>query len=319
MERRDEIVEHLPVMLDAVMNALSINPDGVYVDCTFGRGGHARAILERLGAAGRVLAFDRDPEAVDAGRELQSRDPRFEMIFGAFDSLADALTQRALTGQVNGILFDLGVSSPQLDDPRRGFSFQADGPLDMRMDPSQGESASQWLARAQAEEIADVLWRLGEERDSRRIARAIVRAREQDAITGTAQLAEIVRRNVRRPPRGRHPATKTFQAIRIYVNQELDLIDRVLPQALAGLALGGRLVVMSFHSLEDRIVKRFMREWAGLIRHRGIPGTEKPRMLDILVRKQRASEEEKALNPRARSAVLRVAAKIRMAEPGELG
>lgn len=304
--------EHAPVLLDEALEALDVQADGFYVDATFGRGGHSRALLARLGEQGRLLAIDCDPQAVAAARETLGGDPRATVVHAAFSRLGEIL--RAAGRLPDGILLDLGVSSPQLDDPARGFSFMRDGPLDMRMNPHEGESAAAWLARADERDIADVIFRFGEDRHARRIARAIVAARAEAPVETTADLAAIVAAAVpgRREP-GRHPATRSFQALRIHVNRELEELERVLPQAVEALAPGGRLAVISFHSLEDRLVKRFMRRhsqddpaWAGMPE---VP----PQARAVLRRVGRArfpGEAEVARNPRARSAVLRVAEKV---------
>lgn len=307
---REGAAEHRPVLLEEALAALAVRPDGVYVDGTFGRGGHAEAILRLLGPDGRLIAFDRDPQAVASARERFADDSRFTIVHGSFASLEERLLQEGLMGKVDGILLDLGVSSPQLDDAARGFSFSIDGPLDMRMDPGQGHPASRWINRASEEELADVFFHYGEERHSRRIARAIVRARQEEPLERTRQLAELVARVV--PGRGqrRHPATRVFQAVRIFINRELDELQRVLPQCVAALAPGGRLVVISFHSLEDRMVKEFMRQQSrGVEPPRGLPvtGTPERGVLRPIGKAVRPGEEEVAENPRARSAVMRVA------------
>ena len=299
---------HLPVMLTQVMDGLRVLRDGVYLDGTFGRGGHARGVLDRLGPDGKLLLMDKDPEAIASGTELFRDDERVSMRRASFATLADwNQTQDGL----DGVLFDLGVSSPQLDVAERGFSFRNDGPLDMRMDPDSGESAAQWLARAPDNEIADVLWLYGEEKLSRRIARAIVAQREQVAITRTTQLAELIASIVGRGDSRIHPATRSFQAIRIFINRELEDLEHGLDAAPARLKPGGRLVVISFHSLEDRIVKRFIgshaRAPAGN-RRMPMPEQFNPTLLDV-GGAQRAQDAEIAANPRSRSAVLRVAEK----------
>jgi 16S rRNA (cytosine1402-N4)-methyltransferase len=304
---------HRPVLLEESLEALAITPDGFYVDGTFGRGGHARMILARLGPLGRLLALDKDPEAVTAGRKLARGDPRFSIVHAAFSQIGEIALQWGALGSVRGLLLDLGVSSPQLDQPHRGFGFSADGPLDMRMNPEAGETAGEWLARVSEEELTRVLREYGEERFARRIARAIVRARASRPVTNTRQLAEIVA--VASPSRepGKHPATRTFQAIRIQVNRELDELRACLASACDLLAIGGRLVVISFHSLEDRIVKRFIRDQARGERFpRGVPVTNgdiRP-CLRPVGKSVRPSASEVELNPRARSAVLRVAERI---------
>jgi 16S rRNA (cytosine1402-N4)-methyltransferase len=300
---------HAPVLRNAAIDSLAIRADGCYVDATFGRGGHAGEILGRLGEEGRLIAFDRDPEAAAAAAVLFEAEPRARFVRGAFSSLA----AHVAAGSADGILFDLGVSSPQLDEARRGFSFLRDGPLDMRMDPDAGESAAAFLARADEREIAGVIARLGEERHAKRIARAIVAARATGPVDTTGRLAGIVAAAVPGREPGRHPATRTFQALRIHVNDELGEIERALPAAVAALAPRGRLVVISFHSLEDRIVKRFMRDgtrgdpaWAGLP---SMPAVARPR-LRLVGRAAFADEAEVARNPRARSAVMRVAERL---------
>lgn len=295
------------------MTALLTHPDGVYVDGTFGRGGHSRALLARLGAAGRLIALDRDPEAVAVGRALMDADPRFVIVQSRFGALREALAGLGCHGNLSGILLDIGVSSPQLDTPERGFSFSADGPLDMRMDPGQGESAAQWLARAGEDEIAALLREDGEERFARRIARAIVAARVQSPLDTTARLAELVARAVPTREPGKHPATRAFQALRIRVNDELNELRHALEQAVELLATGGRLAVISFHSLEDRIVKHFIRREAqGPRLPKGVPvrAVETAGRLRPLGGPQRPSSAELAANPRARSAMLRVAERL---------
>jgi len=302
-------VAHVPVLLEESVAALGIHEDGIYVDGTFGRGGHSAAILAELGVRGRLLAFDQDPEAV-AHRAIE--DPRLELIHGRFSTMRRALSERGID-HVAGVLLDLGVSSPQLDQARRGFSFAADGPLDMRMDPTRGESAADWVARAEENEIREVVHAYGEERFAKGIARAIVAARESEPIRTTKQLAEIVGRAVRSREPGQHPATRTFQALRIHVNQELEELAVTLPQAADLLEAGGRLAVISFHSLEDRIVKRFMRERSTAdVLPKGVPVRARdlpPPQLRLVGKAVRPSESETGRNPRARSATLRVAEK----------
>lgn len=305
--------EHQPVLLDEVLAALNIRPDGVYVDGTFGRGGHAGAVLARLNEQGRLLAFDKDPAAVAAARERFAGDARFAIEHGAFTMLETVAQREGLTGRINGVLLDLGVSSPQLEDPARGFSFQSDGPLDMRMNTQAGESAADWLARADEREISAVIRDYGEERFHRRIARAILTARAAAPLRTTVQLAELVARAVPTRERGKHPATRTFQAIRIFINSELDELEAVLDQAVRVLATGGRLCVISFHSLEDRIVKRFMRNRAR--QDQGPPGLPFPVPgktpdLKLVGKAVMPGDREVAANPRARSAVLRVAERL---------
>jgi len=305
---------HVPVLLADTVDQLQVAADGIYVDGTFGRGGHAREILRRLDTNGRLFALDRDPEAVDAGRILARSDPRFLIEQGNFGQLYEFLEGHDVFGRVNGVLFDLGVSSPQLDDRRRGFSFRLDGSLDMRMNPDEGQSAADWLNQATEASIRTVLFRYGEERAASRIAREICRRRSEQPIRTTAQLAAAVERVVRRKPAGRHPATKTFQAIRIHINRELEAVEQGLGQAIDALRPGGRLAVISFHSLEDRIVKRFMRNHSridpALSRLPQVPESAMPQ-LRLPTRAIRPGREEIETNPRARSATLRVAERIR--------
>ena len=304
---------HRPVMLAEALEALDVRADGHYVDATYGRGGHAAAILERLGPAGRLLAMDRDPQAVAAGRTRFGAEPRFTIIHADFARLEESVAALGWQGRVDGLLLDLGVSSPQLDDPARGFSFRHDGPLDMRMDPTTGESAAAWLARAPEAEIARVLREYGEERYARRIARAIVTARREAPIITTARLAAIVTAANPAWEKGKDPATRSFQALRIHVNRELDALAAALEQAVRVLAPGGRLAVISFHSLEDRLVKRFMRRAArGEPLPRGLPVREAQRdlTLSLVGRARRPAATEVAANPRARSAILRVAERL---------
>ena len=307
------MAEHTPVLLDEVLAGLSVRPDGRYCDATFGRGGHTAAILGALGPAGRLVAIDRDPEAIRAGRQRFAAEARLTLVQGSFGSLEERVRAAGIEGELDGVLLDLGVSSPQLDEAARGFSFMQDGPLDMRMDNESGQSAAQWLAKAGEREIADVIRGLGEERFARRIARAIVAARAETPITRTAALAALVAEAVPTREPGKHPATRTFQAIRIHVNGELDALESALPQAVRLLAPGGRLCVISFHSLEDRIVKRFIRrEEQGDPVYAGLPNVP----VHARARLQRvggavmAGEAEVRANPRARSAVLRVAERL---------
>jgi 16S rRNA (cytosine1402-N4)-methyltransferase len=305
--------QHLPVLLEESVHALVVDPNGIYVDGTFGRGGHSRALLARLGEAGRLIAIDRDPEAVAAGRELERADRRFSMLSGRFGSIRELLAHIGVEGNLCGLLLDLGVSSPQLDSAERGFSFSAEGPLDLRMNPEQGESAAHWLARASEVEIVQVLRDLGEERFAKRIARNIVAVRGETPLTTTTQLAALVARSVPTREPGKHPATRTFQALRIRINNELDELRECLRQSCDLLGRTGRLVVISFHSLEDRIVKRFMRaEALGPVLPKGLPVTaqESRGRLRILGKPVRPSDAEVALNPRARSAVMRIAERL---------
>ncbi|MGB2317430.1 MAG: 16S rRNA (cytosine(1402)-N(4))-methyltransferase RsmH [Litorivicinaceae bacterium] len=302
-------MSHIPVLLHEALDALCIRSDGIYLDCTFGRGGHSRAILASLDEGGRLIGFDRDPSAVAAARDLAKKDSRFEIVHTAFSELESALDSIAIA-RVHGVLMDLGVSSPQLDQAERGFSFQVDGPLDMRMDPTSGQSAADWIARADTDEIADVLWVLGEERFSRRIARAIAEARKVEPIVTTAQLSKIVSDAQPKKDQNKHPATRTFQAIRLHINEELSEVEQGLEAAVKRLEVGGRLAVISFHSLEDRLVKRALRDASRL--PQGDPrmplpdSVTKPRMR-LMGKAIKASTGELRMNPRARSAVLRVA------------
>ena len=300
---------HIPVLLDEALDALHIRPSGCYVDCTFGRGGHSQAILQALGPEGRLIALDRDPDAVAVGRAMALEDGRLHIIHTPFSRLTDVLVGLDQP-VVDGILMDLGVSSPQLDEPSRGFSFQSDGPLDMRMDPTQGVSAAEWLAEASAESIADVLWIYGEERFSRRIARAITEARVEEPIQSTAQLARIIASAQPKKDAHKHPATRAFQGIRLFINAELKEVEVGIEAAIGALARGGRLAIISFHSLEDRLVKRAFRDAS-----RPPPGdprmplpthVEAPR-LRLAGKAIKPSEVEVMRNPRSRSAVLRIA------------
>ena len=302
-------VLHLPVMFGQVMDGLRVRKDGTYLDGTFGRGGHARGVLERLGDGGRLLLMDKDPEAIRVAEQAFGADPRVAIRRGSFAALGD--WDRVRDG-LDGVLLDLGVSSPQLDVAERGFSFGKDGPLDMRMDPESGESAAAWLARADEREIADVLWTFGEEKQSRRIARAIVARRAAEPLLRTAQLADLIASVVPRGAQKIHPATRSFQAIRIFVNRELEDLERGLDAAVAALRPGGRLAVISFHSLEDRIVKQFIARLA-----KAPPANRRMPVevafvptLRIVADAQKADAAETDANPRARSAVLRVAEKL---------
>ncbi|AVR87858.1 16S rRNA (cytosine(1402)-N(4))-methyltransferase RsmH [Thauera aromatica] len=299
---------HVTVLLDEAVDALAIRGDGVYVDGTFGRGGHSRAVLARLGAEGRLIAFDRDPAAIEAGQALG--DPRLTLVHAPFSDLDETLARLGLE-RVDGVLLDLGVSSPQLDDAARGMSFRFDAPLDMRMDTSRGQTAAEWLAEASVGEITEVIRDYGEERFAYAVAKAIAAARTGGAVATTGQLAAIVEKAVRTREPGQHPATRTFQALRIFINQELEELSRVLPACVARLRAGGRLVVISFHSLEDRIVKRFMRDESRppvLPRRLPVRAADLPApRLKQVGRALRPGETEVAANPRARSAVMRVA------------
>lgn len=301
---------HVPVLLGPVLDGLDIKQDGCYVDATFGRGGHASAILERLGTKGRLIALDRDAQAIATASASLTDDPRLQLIRSDFANLATCMGERGLAGQVDGLLLDLGVSSPQLDEAERGFSFLRDGPLDMRMDTQQALSAAHWLASVDEKTLKKVLYEYGEEQDAPRIARAIVAARASARIETTGRLAEIVASVVPAHARRKHPATKTFQAIRIFVNDELRQLEAVLQQSIDVLRRGGRLCVISFHSLEDRIVKRFMRNASRESeQYRGMPNVPaefQPR-LRLVGKDIVATSDEIARNVRARSARLRVA------------
>ncbi|ACX89523.1 16S rRNA (cytosine(1402)-N(4))-methyltransferase RsmH [Pectobacterium parmentieri] len=310
-----ENYKHTSVLLDEAVNGLNIRSGGTYIDGTFGRGGHSRLILSQLGPEGRLLAIDRDPQAIEAAKAID--DPRFSIIHGPFSAMADYVAERGLTGQIDGVLLDLGVSSPQLDDPERGFSFMRDGPLDMRMDPTRGLSAAEWLMKAEADDIVWVLKTFGEERFAKRIARAIVERNRTEPMTRTKELAELIAAASPVREKHKHPATRSFQAIRIYINSELEEIERALEGALSVLAPQGRLSVISFHSLEDRIVKRFIRHQSrGPQVPAGLPLTEAQlrsqggQTLKPVGKKLMPSEEEVAENPRARSSVLRFAERL---------
>jgi len=307
-----EAPAHVAVLFAEVIEGLAVKADGTYLDGTFGRGGHARGVLAQLGPKGRLLVMDKDPEAIAVAERLAADDARVALRRGSFADLAQ--WPLAAAG-LDGILFDLGVSSPQLDVAERGFSFGKDGPLDMRMDPDAGESAAQWLAHASDKEIADVLWTYGEERQSRRIARAIVARRAETPLLRTAQLADLIASVMPRGDSKIHPATRSFQAIRIYINRELVDLEAGLDAALEALKPGGRLAVISFHSLEDRIVKQFM------LRHAKAPPSNRRMPVEIAFTPtlrlvggaRKAGDAELAVNPRARSAVLRVAEKLERA------
>jgi len=302
---------HVTVLLDEAVDSLAIKQDGVYVDATFGRGGHSRRILSALGDSGRLVALDRDPQAIAAGAAVADR--RFQLVHRAFGELAEAAAEAGVAS-VDGILFDVGVSSPQIDDGERGFSFRYDAPLDMRMDTTQGETAAEWLARAELREITEVIKNYGEERFAFQIAKKVVAARVEQPIVTTAQFAALVREAVRTREPGQDPATRSFQALRIHINQELRQLEVVLPQALELLKPGGRLVVISFHSLEDRIVKNFMRAQSTADSlPKGLPlrADQLPQpKLRLIGKAIKPGAAEVAANPRARSAVMRVAEKV---------
>ncbi|MBK9495415.1 MAG: Ribosomal RNA small subunit methyltransferase H [Alphaproteobacteria bacterium ADurb.BinA280] len=309
MRNDAQSAEHIPVMFAQVLDGLRVAKDGTYFDGTFGRGGHARGVLQQLGPQGRLLLMDKDPEAIDCAERSFANDARVAIRRGSFAALAD---WSATADGLDGVLLDLGVSSPQLDEARRGFSFQSDGPLDMRMDPERGESVADFLARADEADIADVLWQFGEERMSRRIAKAIVAHRAEQPLLRTEALADLIASTIGRREPGKHPATRSFQALRIYINQELADLDSGLAAAFARLKPGGRLAIISFHSLEDRIVKRFMHGKA-----KPAPGNRRLPVADMFRPElrlvgdpQHADALELQRNPRARSAVLRVAERL---------
>lgn len=310
------VPEHVPVLLEPAVDALEVRTDGTYMDGTYGRGGHARRILQFLGEGGRLVVVDADPEAVAHARDRFSGDARVTVCHANFAALGETARDLGIHGRVDGLLLDLGVSSPQLDSPQRGFSFRDDGPLDMRMDPASGESAADWLNRAEAAEIARVIRDYGEERFAKRIAARIVRERETNPIVTTRQLADLVRAAVPGPPGERHPATRTFQAIRIHVNRELESLDAALEAGIDVLAPGGRFVVISFHSLEDRRVKQAFRGASQAPpASRRLPPAEtfRPR-LELIGRDVAPDENECRANPRARSARMRVARRIAAGE-----
>lgn len=304
---------HQPVLLHEAVDALAIRPDGIYVDATFGRGGHSELILRKLGASGRLVALDRDPDAIRSAATVIGDDSRFSIVHTSFDALEDVAVKLGIKGEIDGVLLDLGVSSPQLQDAQRGFSFMHNGPLDMRMNPDDELTAAAWLAEASQQQIKQVLSEYGEERFSGRIATAIVAQRQQMPLMTTSQLVELIERAVPRKDPGKHPATRTFQAIRIRINQELQQLSAVLEQALSILGKGGRLSVISFHSLEDRIVKRFLRDHSRVdTLPKGVPvmasQLQQP-ILRLVGKAVTPSREEIRENPRARSSRLRVAEK----------
>jgi 16S rRNA (cytosine1402-N4)-methyltransferase len=307
-------LQHRTVLLKEAVDGLITRADGIYIDGTFGRGGHSRAVLQRLGEAGRLIAFDKDPLAIATAQQIQ--DPRFSIVHDSFAALRSAAIERGIE-RVSGVLLDLGVSSPQVDDPERGFSFRAEGPLDMRMDPTRGESAAEWLARATVQEMTEVIRDYGEERFAFQIAKALVARRAESdrlgPLVSTRELAEIVGHVVKTREKGKDPATRTFQAIRIHINQELAELQVVLESALSLLEQGGRLVVISFHSLEDRIVKRFMQAQSSapaVDRRLPIRAVDLPSPPLRIVGRVFPSDAEVADNPRARSAVMRIAERI---------
>ena len=302
--------QHITVLLNEAVDALAVREDGIYVDGTFGRGGHSRLILSRLGSQGRLIVFDKDPQAIEAAQKLAEQDGRVTVVHDGFSSFQTTLDKLGIE-EIDGALFDLGISSPQIDDGARGFSFRFDAPLDMRMDPTRGMSAAEWIATASEQDLHEVIKNYGEERFSRQIARAIVAQRTESPIDTTRKLAQLVAQNVRTRERGQDPATRTFQAVRIFINRELEEVEAVLPQVMGRLKQGGRLAVIAFHSLEDRIVKQFVKKYSQhppLPRWAAVKEADLPLPLLKAVGKAiKPGVEETASNPRARSAVLRVA------------
>ena len=302
--------QHITVLLNEAVDALAVREDGIYVDGTFGRGGHSRLILSRLGSQGRLIVFDKDPQAIEAAQKLAEQDGRVTVVHDGFSSFQTTLDKLGIE-EIDGALFDLGISSPQIDDGARGFSFRFDAPLDMRMDPTRGMSAAEWIATASEQDLHEVIKNYGEERFSRQIARAIVAQRAESPIDTTRKLAQLVAQNVRTRERGQDPATRTFQAVRIFINRELEEVEAVLPQVMSRLKQGGRLAVIAFHSLEDRIVKQFVKKYS---QHPPLPRWAAVKEADLPLPPLKAvgkaikpGVEETASNPRARSAVLRVA------------
>lgn len=302
--------QHITVLLNEAVDALAVREDGIYVDGTFGRGGHSRLILSRLGSQGRLIVFDKDPQAIEAAQKLAEQDGRVTVVHDGFSSFQTTLDKLGIE-EIDGALFDLGISSPQIDDGARGFSFRFDAPLDMRMDPTRGMSAAEWIATASEQDLHEVIKNYGEERFSRQIARAIVAQRTESPIDTTRKLAQLVAQNVRTRERGQDPATRTFQAVRIFINRELEEVEAVLPQVMSRLKQGGRLAVIAFHSLEDRIVKQFVKKYS---QHPPLPRWAAVKEADLPLPPLKAvgkaikpGVEETASNPRARSAVLRVA------------
>ena len=302
--------QHITVLLNEAVDALAIREDGIYVDGTFGRGGHSRLILSRLGSQGRLIVFDKDPQAIEAAQKLAEQDGRVTVVHDGFSSFQTTLDKLGIE-EIDGALFDLGISSPQVDDGARGFSFRFDAPLDMRMDPTRGMSAAEWITTASEQDLHEVIKNYGEERFSRQIARAIVAQRTESPIDTTRKLAQLVAQNVRTRERGQDPATRTFQAVRIFINRELEEVEAVLPQVMGRLKQGGRLAVIAFHSLEDRIVKQFVKKYS---QHPPLPRWAVVKEADLPLPPLKAvgkaikpGVEETASNPRARSAVLRVA------------
>ena len=302
--------QHITVLLNEAVDALAVREDGIYVDGTFGRGGHSRLILSRLGSQGRLIVFDKDPQAIETAQKLAEQDGRVTVVHDGFSSFQTTLDKLGIE-EIDGALFDLGISSPQIDDGARGFSFRFDAPLDMRMDPTRGMSAAEWIATASEQDLHEVIKNYGEERFSRQIARAIVAQRTESPIDTTRKLAQLVAQNVRTRERGQDPATRTFQAVRIFINRELEEVEAVLPQVMGRLKQGGRLAVIAFHSLEDRIVKQFVKKYS---QHPPLPRWAAVKEADLPLPPLKAvgkaikpGVEETVSNPRARSAVLRVA------------
>ncbi|MBA6293422.1 16S rRNA (cytosine(1402)-N(4))-methyltransferase RsmH [Colwellia sp. MB3u-70] len=305
---------HISVLLAESISGLAIKPEGTYIDCTFGRGGHSGLILDNLGPNGRLIAIDRDLTAIEAAKKYAA-DKRFIIEHHGFADLQMIADKHQLTEKIDGILLDLGVSSPQLDEAERGFSFMKDGPLDMRMDTTRGQTAAEWIAVADVEDITWVLRTFGEEKHAWRIANAIVDEREETALTRTGQLAQLIKKTAPQREMKKHPATRSFQAIRIYINSELEQIEKVLSASLSVLATDGRLVVISFHSLEDRLVKQFMKKHSqGRKVPRGLPISEeelnKGKNLSLIGRRLKPSKDEVEENVRSRSSVLRVAQRL---------
>ena len=308
-----ETLSHQSVLLTEAVDALAIKPEGIYLDGTYGRGGHTTESLKKLGDQGRLLAMDQDPQAVANAQNKFGADPRFEIVYGNFESLSDVVCRHGLGQKIDGILLDIGVSSPQLDDAARGFSFMRSGPLDMRMNPEVGQSAAQWLAVVEENELVDVLRRLGEERFAKRIARAIIEVRQHQSIDDTLQLAQIISDAVPKKEKHKHPATRSFQAIRIHINRELEVLEKALEDAVNVLAIKGRLVVISFHSLEDRIVKRFMRDKSRgpqIPKDLPVMDSEIQIPFKIIGKAIKPGKDEIDNNPRARSSVLRVLERV---------
>ena len=309
----EQTYKHKTVLLDEAVEALAIRPEGFYIDGTYGRGGHSKLILTKLGKQGRLMGIDKDPEAILHGNEIHNQDNRLTMYQGSFATIKSVAENGNFLGKVDGVLLDLGVSSPQLDDAERGFSFLRDGPLDMRMDPNSGKSAAEWLAFAEEAEITDVLKRFGEEKFGKRIAKGIITRRQTKPITTTQELVDVIDEAVPVKDKYKHPATRSFQGIRIFVNDELSDLEKALEGILEVLKPGGRMAIISFHSLEDRMVKRFIRKHVqGDSFPKDLPVTEEQlnRRLKTHGKAIKASQEELAVNPRSRSAVMRIAEKI---------